>query len=226
MSKYFITATDTDAGKTYVACALIHALTTKNINNKPAKVAAYKPISAGCTLVDDELINEDAQLLTSYANCNQSILDINPIAFLEPIAPHIAASSKNVQLTPDKISKNFEAVKALSADYTLVEGAGGWRLPLGGHHFMSDFVKEENLSVILVVNMKLGCLNHAILTYESIINDGLSCVAWVANCQETMDYLEENIAELKTLLPIPLMAVLPKEPDITKAALTLDLSVI
>jgi len=210
MKNLFITATDTDAGKTFVSCALIQALTQQA--DKKNTVAAFKPVAAGCELINNQLINEDAKLLSEYANCGQSITEINPIAFLEPIAPHIAAKKHNKSILIDDIEQHFTAVSALSADFTIVEGAGGWRLPLGKEQnqqqFMSDFVKKAKIDVVLVVNMKLGCLNHALLTYEAIKSDGLCCIAWVANCAnpEPMNNLSENIDELRQLLPIPMIA--------------------
>ena len=246
MTDYFITATDTDAGKTHVACALVNAL-VNTLNEQQNKVAVFKPIAAGglvehClvenSLVENSwvektptaqastLVNEDAAQLLAQANCNQTIEQVNPILFEEPIAPHIAAIKTQTTITIEKISQHFEQVKRLNADVTVVEGAGGWRLPLGEGLFLSDFVKKAQLPVILVVNMKLGCLNHAILTYEAIINDGLTCVAWVANCPEVMPYLTENITELKKHLPIPLLAQLPFSTDIAIAAKHFELSIL
>jgi dethiobiotin synthetase len=239
MKQFFITATDTDAGKTFVSCALIHAFTqtvtpiiaprlahhNNTFTKKSLKVAAFKPVSAGCELVDGQLINEDAKLLSEFANCSQPIAHINPIAFEQPIAPHIAAKRLNQQITLADINFHYQQVKLLNADITLVEGAGGWRLPLGPmpiestlstridnkkptYQFLSDFVKAANLDVILIVNMKLGCLNHALLTYETIKADGLNCIAWIANCasSDSMNYLSDNITELEQLLPIPKIA--------------------
>lgn len=221
MSNYFITATDTDAGKTYVACALVRALVKKSY-----KVAAYKPISAGCEMEKGQLVNEDAKLLSIEANCGQSTSEINPIAFKEAIAPHIAADKAQKPITLQQISTGFKNVLSINADINIIEGAGGWRLPLGGGRYLSEFVIQAKLKVILVVNMKLGCLNHAILTYESIINDGLNCVAWVANCPTEMPYLRQNISELKELLPIPQLATLSCSTDLTKAAREFDLSLL
>lgn len=221
MFNYFITATDTDAGKTYVACALVRALVKRSY-----KVTVYKPISAGCQLENGQLVNEDATLLSLEANCLQSITNINPIAFKEAIAPHIAANKTQNSISLSKIDQGFKKVLSINADINIVEGAGGWRLPLGGGHYLSDFVMQAKLNVILVVNMKLGCLNHAILTYESIINDGLSCVAWVANCPTEMPYLTENISELTKLLPIPLLATLSHSNNLTKAANNFNLSLL
>ncbi|WDE14238.1 dethiobiotin synthase [Thalassomonas haliotis] len=217
MNEFFITATDTDAGKTYVARALVTALV-----NQGKHVAVYKPVSAGCELINGELVNEDACLLQASGNCRQSLTQINPIAFAEPIAPHIAAEKLQQHISVSQIMAGYEQVKALGADVVVTEGAGGWRLPLGQGAYLSEFAKQAGVGVILVVNMKLGCLNHAMLTYEAIIADGLPCVGWVANCQQQMPYLEENIAELRRLLPMALMARLDYCADINKAAALFD----
>jgi dethiobiotin synthetase len=234
MTKFFITATDTDAGKTYVACALVRALVhtketlgkIKSSNNK-YKVAVYKPISAGCQVnKQGNLENEDALLLQAEANCQQKLLTINPITFAEPIAPHIAAMKTGQQISLAKIEQGLQDIEQFSPDFTIIEGAGGWRLPLGQGKFLSDFVKNTQLEVILVVNMKLGCLNQAVLTYEAIINDGLVCKAWVANSIESMPYLDENIAELTALLPVPLLARLGNNTDINLASTKFDLAIL
>lgn len=209
MKNIFVTATDTDAGKTFVTCALSKAITDHN-----KRVAVFKPISAGCDLVDGKLINEDAKCLSEFANTGQSIEQINPIAYKEPIAPHIAASTLNQKIELWQLAQHFEKVLSLHADVTFVEGAGGWRLPLGESDgqqtFLSDFAKQQQCAVILVVNMKLGCLNHALLTYQAILADGLTCIGWIANNaqSDTMDYLAENISQLKQLIPAPHMATL------------------
>lgn len=215
MKNYFITATDTDAGKTFVACALTQALI-----NIDKKVAVYKPIAAGCYKVGEELINEDAQLLCQFGNCKQSISDVNPIAFEEAIAPHIAASNENRTISIDEISQGFNKLTSLQADIIITEGAGGWRLPIfinntveksvANHIFLSEFAQHTKQKVILVVNMKLGCLNHALLTYQAILADGLECIAWVANnaSEQPMPFLNENIASLTQILPIPKIAQL------------------
>lgn len=219
MVNIFITATDTDAGKTYVAIALVHALVKQG-----KRVTVFKPISAGCEQVGNKLINEDARLLMNAANCQQSIDTINPIAFLLPIAPHIAAKQCKKIISLDDVFHHYQIVKNLTSQFTITEGAGGWRLPLGNGQFLSDFAKKTDQKVILVVNMKLGCLNHAVLSYQAIIADGLQCIAWVANCPEPMPYLEENISELELLLPIPKIAQLDFEENIDKAAQKFNLS--
>ena len=108
----------------------------------------------------------------------------------------------------------------------ICEGAGGWRLPLGQGKFLSEFAQTSEQNVILVVNMKLGCLNHAMLTYQAIISDGLTCLGWIANCPDDMPYLAENISELTALLPIPKLAELPFDEDIRQAAKRIDISLL
>jgi dethiobiotin synthetase len=223
MIKLFITATDTDAGKTYFSQLLTAALVQKNYN-----VAVFKPISAGCEIAHSvegiTLINEDAKLLQRQANCGQGIKEINPIAFEPAIAPHIAADLINAEINLFDINAGYEKVLRKNCDVIITEGAGGWRLPIGKGKFLSEFVQETNQQVILVVNMKLGCLNHAVLTYEAILADGLDCIGWVANCAEPMNYLDENIKDLQTLITCPLIAQLNFEPNIKKAVSVLELS--
>ncbi len=238
--QFFITATDTDAGKTYFACLLTRALVLAKY-----KVAVYKPIAAGCEEKIDHqgnktLINQDALLLQQSANCQQPLTQVNPIAFKAPIAPHIAAKKCQENISLKQIEQGFKLVAQQQSDVVICEGAGGWRLPLGEQLFLSDFVKHTEQQVILVVNIKLGCLNHALLTYESIINDGLDCVGWVANYGEadkikqttdddkqlSLSYVDDNISELTELLPIPLLAKLPYQQDFTVAAKQIDLSLL
>jgi dethiobiotin synthetase len=223
MIKLFITATDTDAGKTYVAQLLTAALVKSSLN-----VAVFKPIAAGCEVIHStegiNLVNEDAKLLQQQSNCGQSINEINPIALEPAIAPHIAAGLINIDINLIDITAGYEKIIRRESDVVITEGAGGWRLPLGKGKFLSEFVQSTNQKVILVVNMKLGCLNHALLTYETILADGLDCIGWVANCAEPMNYLNENIEELCTLIASPLIARLGFEPDIKKAVAALDLS--
>lgn len=213
---FFITATDTDAGKTFVACALAHAFVKSGKN-----VAAYKPIAAGCQEIDGILVNEDAKLLSQFANCQQKISAVNPIALVDAIAPHIAAASVHRQLSLEEINLGYAQVTSLKADINITEGAGGWRLPLQLDKdkpiFLSDFAIDTKQEVILIVNMKLGCLNHALLSYQAITADGLNCVAWIANSAsaETMSNLDENIASLEQLLPLPKIAQLSFNDDPT-----------
>lgn len=227
MKKYFITATDTDAGKTFFACALVRALTKTShaqSPNSPCNVAVYKPISAGCTLDGEQLVNEDAALLLAASNMELALSQVNPIAFEAAIAPHIAAQLENQAINFTHIAKGYSTLCNLAPDYLITEGAGGWRLPLGEGKYLSEFVQDTEQDVIMVVNMKLGCLNHAVLTYQSIVADGLNCVGWVANAYQAMPYLQENMQELEKLLPMPLIAHFDNENDIESAVGKIDLS--
>ena len=235
MKNYFITATDTDAGKTFVACAL-----SKALMNKGKKVVTYKPIAAGCRMINGVLTNEDAELLTYFANCGQSITDVNPIALEEAIAPHIAAARLQRKISIEEIVQGYTRILAKGSQVNLTEGAGGWRLPLDTDEdrptFLSDFAIKTKQEVILVVNMKLGCLNHALLTYQSIISDGLKCIAWVANTasDSVMSNYDENIASLEQLIKAPKIAQLSFNNDqsktlhekICEAATKIDLSLL
>lgn len=221
MKQYFITATDTDAGKTHFARAFIRALVQAG-----KTVAAYKPVSAGCYKQAGQLINEDALFLLNESNSEQTLSQVNPIAFEAPIAPHIAAQNANITLTVEDCVTGYQNIQKIGADIIVTEGAGGWRLPLGNNQFLSSLAVQTNQQVIMVVNMKLGCLNHALLTYEAIKNDQLNCVGWVANCQQTMPYLTENINELLSLLPIPLLATFDQNESIEAAAKKINLAVL
>lgn len=211
MLNIFITATDTDAGKTYVAQQLVAELVKLN-----KKVAVYKPIAAGCDMNQHgQLQNEDALLLKTASNAGQSYQAINPIAYEQAIAPHIAASLTGIEINQQTIIDGYQK---LTGDINVIEGAGGWRLPLGNGQYLSDIVQQLSPKVILVVNMKLGCLNHAILTYQSIINDGLDCIGWIANNQEDMPFLAENIAELTSLIKAPRLAIVNMNDSLEQAA--------
>jgi len=220
MKKIFITATDTDAGKTHVAQVLINALVKVG-----KKVSAYKPISAGCEKINNILVNEDALRLQGQINSEQSINQINPISFEPAIAPHIAAAQVNQTILISTVVDKFNEIDN-NVDFIITEGAGGWRLPLGNGAFLSEFAQITRQQVILVVNMKIGCLNHAVLTHQAIVNDDVECIGWVANSIEPMAYLEENITELIQLLPIPLLGHLHNESNIDKAVEQLTLPVL
>ncbi len=217
MKKIFITATDTDAGKTFAATAIVKKLVANDF-----KVAVHKPISAGCQRINDCLINEDAQLLQAQSNADQTLQEINPIAFEPAIAPHIAASQVEQPITTAALITNFRQISQ-DVDFIVSEGAGGWRLPLGQGLYLSEFAQLTDQAVILVVNMKLGCLNHALLTYQAIVNDGLQCLGWIANSITDMPYLADNISTLKQALPIDMLGHLRHCSDLDAAAKQLNL---
>jgi dethiobiotin synthetase len=158
--------------------------------------------------------------------------EVNPIALADPVAPHLAAQRLNRALSMADITAGFVHLQDKKSEVLLVEGAGGWRLPLGRaksgkQQFLSDFAIEQKLPVILVVGMRLGCLNHALLTAQAIQNDGLEIVGWVANqLQGDMPYLEENIASLKALLALPFIGCVPKLASPQDALPFLQLSIL
>jgi dethiobiotin synthetase len=223
MKQYFITGTDTEVGKTYVTCQLLQAAQKASLS-----AIGYKPIAAGCEQINGEWVNEDAlniQKACSKKSANEKneesgqtlpLHQINPIALKPAIAPHIAALEEGVALTFDEIAKGLDELHAYQPDLLLMEGAGGWRLPLtvGDEYtptyYLSDVVKTLKMDVILVVGMRLGCLNHALLTAEAIRADGLTIKGWVANdITGNMTRYQENLHSLKAMLPEPLLAEIP-----------------
>lgn len=213
---FFVTGTDTEVGKTFVSCALLAACADAGLST-----AAYKPVSAGCDVTPNGLRNEDALQLQQASNIALAYGEVNPIAFEEPIAPHLAcanlvAMGKAQPIELSSIHRGFSALAAKQSDVLLVEGAGGWRLPLGQNNkgqeqFLSDFAIAQKMPVILVVGMRLGCVNHALLTAQAIEQDGLTVAGWVANILEPdMPFLNENIQSLQSLLNAPLIARVPR----------------
>jgi len=199
---YFITGTDTNVGKTWATLALMHA-----IKQQGKTVVGMKPVASGCTLHQGRLQNEDALLLQTHGSIHVDYELINPYAYLQPVSPHIAGIDNPVNL--DKVLANFTSLKAL-ADIVLVEGVGGWYAPINDQQAVSDLAQCLALPVILVVGIRLGCINHARLTYEAIFSSGLACAGWLAVCNNpTMLKRDENIATLKKLLNTPLLGVLP-----------------
>jgi dethiobiotin synthetase len=195
----FVTGTDTGVGKTRVAVALIHALRTHGL-----RVAAMKPVSAGAAPGE---LNEDVVALMQAANVDADVRDVNPYAFAEAIAPHIAAESLGVRIELDVIAEAYARLAA-TADVVVVEGAGGWRVPLNGHKDMADLARRLGLPVVLVVGLRLGCLNHALLTAESIAQRRVPWGGWVGNhIEPAMPLAAENIAALRARLPGPCLGV-------------------
>ena len=212
---FFITGTDTDVGKTICCKTLLQAAKQQQLTT-----VAYKPIAAGCEITKDGLRNDDALVLQQHSNIKVNYHDVNPIAFLQPIAPHIAAQIQNTAIKTSQITQGLINLKKYNSDVILIEGAGGWRLPLNEKETLADWVIEQQLPVILVVGMKLGCLNHAMLTYESILGDGLKVVGWIANqLQSDMSFSEQNINYLTQNIKAPLLAEIPYLNDVKNSKL-------
>jgi dethiobiotin synthetase len=200
--RIFITGTDTGIGKTYVACALINHLVEEGHT-----VSAMKPVASGCESTVGGLRNEDAVALMSVMNVQMEYEQVNPYAFEPAIAPHIAAEQAGESVNPTKISQIADEI---DSEFMIIEGAGGWCVPINQKETMVDLVKALNAEVILVVGMKLGCINHALLSARQIEHEGIRLIGWVANhIDPDMPVLQENIQILKSLMPVPLLAEMP-----------------
>ncbi len=204
MRGYFITGTDTDVGKTWISLGIIEAL-----KQQGKKVGVMKPVSAGCETTDAGLRNEDALLLQQQSNIEINYGTINPYAFEPAIAPHIAAENEGMRIDIETIYQRFQTIQQQS-DCVVVEGAGGWQVPLNDFQTLADLAKRLELPVILVVGMRLGCLNHALLSVESIRACGLPLAGWVANqVVPEMNCLDENIKTLQQMIDAPMLGHAP-----------------
>jgi len=206
MDAIFITGTDTDIGKTFVATRLIALF-----NEKGFATVGIKPIASGCERDNNSrLVNTDALALQKVASIKCAYDIVNPMAFEEPIAPHIAAGNSGGALSKIMMMQKITDSIQLQADLTIIEGAGGWLVPLNDKESMADVVCALNIPVILVVGIKLGCLNHAILTSRSIIQSGVPFLGWIANCLDPkMLAMNENIETLKQWIAAPLLGRVP-----------------
>lgn len=198
---YFVTGTDTGVGKTLVACALLKLFVARGL-----MAVGMKPIAAGADPTEAGLLNEDVAQLAAAGNVAAPREHANPYCFQPPIAPHIAAAQAGVTISIDRIETSFHTLAGL-ADIVIVEGAGGFRVPLGAGTDTAQLAKRLALPVILVVGMRLGCLNHASLTAEAIAARGLELAGWVANhVDPLMVAADENVRTLEALLAAPLIA--------------------
>lgn len=219
MSKtWFVAGTDTGVGKTAVSCALMEAASASGL-----RTAAVKPVAAGC---DDDGHNDDALCLMAAMTEDLDYSQVNPVALEAAIAPHIAANLAGKTLQASRLVGLCRGVMLSQADFIVIEGAGGWRVPINPRETLADVAVQLQVGIILVVGMRLGCINHALLTAEAIRRDGLQLAAWVANQPgPRMARHEENLETLRQMLPAPLLGDVPFLPDwdATKAADHLDL---
>ncbi|MGF1696123.1 dethiobiotin synthase [Vibrio kyushuensis] len=203
----FIAGTDTDVGKTVASKAVLHALATKGLNT-----IGYKPVAAGSDKTDEGMRNSDALHLQKAATLEASYDDVNPYALELASSPHIAARRENIEIDYAVLSDKLAQHKK-NADVVLVEGAGGWRVPVSDTDYLSTWVKQEQLPVVLVVGIKLGCLSHAVLTAETIRADGLNLVGWIANrINPGTEYYPELIETLENQLGAPKLGEIPYIP--------------
>jgi dethiobiotin synthetase len=205
MRGLFMTGTDTGVGKTYASCAVIAALRSRGITVFP-----FKPVAAGATQVGTRWINEDTQALLGASGLEEGeAARVTPILLREAMAPHIAAAREGVVIDVSALHAAFLR-GAAGSDFAVVEGVGGFCVPLGERHDTVDLARELALPVVLVVGMRLGCLNHALLTASAIRAAGLTLAGWIANeLNPPMYGIEENIGTLRARLAAPLLARLP-----------------
>ncbi len=202
MKRWFVTGTDTGVGKTHAACALV-----RRIGRQGYRVAGLKPVASGCEDLGEGLRNEDALALMAAANVDLPYEQVNPYAFEPAIAPHLAAAQAGVRIDPGAIAG---VVADVEADWLIVEGAGGWSVPLGEDLMFADLARVVCEEVILVVGLRLGCINHALLSAEQVARDGFRLAGWVANTLDPgMPMLRENIRAIRSRLAAPLLGVLP-----------------
>ena len=204
---YFLTGTDTEVGKTFTACALLYAARRQGFST-----LGMKPVAAG---VDERGLNEDVEQLIAASSVKAPRDLVNPCCFAAPIAPHIAANEEERMIDIDRLLAAFDQL-APQADFIIVEGVGGFRVPLDETVDTADLAQAFDLPVILVVGLRLGCLNHALLTAEAIRARGLGLAGWIANrIDPAMERWQENIAALESRLATPLLGVLPwsETPD-------------
>lgn len=215
----FVTGTDTEIGKTLASCAMLHAYAGKGL-----RVAGMKPVAAG---VGADGVNEDVAQLRAASTVDAPYALVNPFLFREPLAPHIAAQRDGATISMARIAAAYEALCA-QADVVVVEGVGGFRVPLGERWDSADLAARLGLPVVLVVGLRLGCINHALLTQEAVVARGLRLAGWIANrIDPHMACAEENIAALEARLDAPLLGVLPHQaaPDAARLAELLKLPV-
>lgn len=208
MRGVFVTGTDTGVGKTVIACALVRGLRAAG-----QRVAVMKPVAAGAERTPAGLRNLDALLLMRAAGSKAAYADVNPYCFEPPISPHIAADDVHIQPDPSKIVEKLAQISA-AANVSVVEGAGGWLAPLSRSASMADLAQALALPVLLVVGVRLGCLNHAHLTRQAIDARGVPLAGWVASVLDpAMARLAENLGTLEELLGAPPLAVVPHLRD-------------
>ncbi len=200
----FIAGTDTGIGKTHASCTLLHAWRAAGYS-----ACGMKPVASGCVETAEGLRNDDALALQAASSAPPAYALVNPVALRDPLSPHLAAAHDGVRISLDPMHAAFEQLRA-GHQRVVVEGIGGWLVPLAPGLFAADIAKQWQLPVILVVGLRLGCLNHALLSARAIVADGCLLLGWIGNrVDPAMDAVEENLATLRDLLPAPCLGVLP-----------------
>ena len=214
MKRYFITGTDTEVGKTVATCQLLRAFA-----NSGVRALGMKPVASGCEWRDGELCNSNVAAHHAASNVTAPLALVSPYRFLPPISPHLAAAQAGVSLDVAHLV-DCAAQLQRQTDVLLIEGAGGWLAPLSAQQCMQDLALSLQAPVILVVGMRLGCLNHAQLSAQAIVQSGLPLAGWIANAVDpAMSCYAENLAYLQAKLPAPLLGEIPYSDDALHAAL-------
>ena len=223
MKGYFVTGTDTEVGKSLCAAGLLQALARQGYST-----IGMKPVASGCERTAEGLRNEDAELLMAHMSVEANYEDINPHAFEPPMAPHLAAAQNNINIDVEALLEKAHYL-ASQADRIVIEGAGGWLTPLNETRTFADFAQATGLPVVLVVGIRLGCINHALLTYENLLARQVPVAGWIANTglentQNCLD-IKENISALKIRLSVPFLGEIPYlvDRDVAKIAAQLHL---
>ncbi len=220
---YFVTGTDTGVGKTRIAAALLHGFAATGLST-----VGMKPVAAGCGWRDGVAYWDDVEQLIAASSVQADPAWVNPYCFEASIAPHLAAAQAGVAIQLDKIVAACRALQA-QTDVVVVEGAGGWLVPLNARHTMADLASQLGLPVILVVGMRLGCINHALLTAAAIAQSGVPLAGWIANqTAPAMPAFDGNLATLRARIAAPLLGVVPwlAELNQNKVAIYLDIDAV
>ncbi len=208
MFSVYVTGTDTGIGKTLASCALLHALRGHGL-----RAAGMKPVASGCERIDGEWRNADALALQAAGEPGIAYADTNPFALEHPLAPELAARDAGVEVSLLPILASHARLSD-HADALIIEGVGGWAAPLSASLMQADLVRTLRLPVLLVVGLRLGCLNHALLSARAIAADGAHLAGWIAShVDPDMERVEDNIEMLRARLPAPCWGVLPHAPD-------------
>lgn len=204
MKTIFITGTDTGIGKTQISIGLLN-----RFNETGYSTFGMKPIASGCEWnAENQLVNQDALALQATSSIKMPYQNVNPIALPEPIAPHLAAQKVGVNLSVKRVAEVISKSLVPSAYINIIEGVGGWSVPLNNQELFSDVIAHLKIPTILVVGIKLGCINHALLTSRSIIEMRVPFLGWIANCIEPeVQFAQENIEALSSLIPRPCLGV-------------------
>jgi len=216
---FFVTGTDTGVGKTLVACSLLRAFAARGL-----RAVGMKPVASGAVQRANGLVHDDVERLLAAGSVAARREQVNPYCFAAPIAPHLAASAAGMRIDLDHIARCFDALAA-AADVVIVEGVGGFRVPLGPGADTAQLAARLALPVVLVVGMRLGCLNHALLTADAVVGRGLTLAGWVANhIDPRMEAADETVQALEALIAAPLLARIAytAAPDPAVSAALLD----